>query len=114
VGNCLGGHAGEEEALIEKAMDAVTSAASDAAPRLTALLQFNAAQASWSPGAVSSLRVEAEGTTLTVVGDDAALLDEYGDVETRPKPSVRLFSNRRSPIDQEILSAVEDRLEGLL
>lgn len=114
MGNCLGGHAGEEEALIEKAMDAVQSAASEASPRLTALLRYNAAQAAWPADAVASLMVLAEGTEVDVIGGESAMAAEYGGLEDRPAPAVRQFRNRRQAIDAEIVSAIHDSVGDFL
>ena len=103
-----------EVPLIRAAIEAVESAGEQAAPRLTAILRYSALQAGWDPAAVGSLVVEAERADLSVSGSDDALAEEYGDLETRPKPAVRQFSNRRSSIDEQVARAIESRIGGLL
>lgn len=100
--------------MIRDAIEAAEAAAGQAAPRLTALLRYNAVQAGWSPQAVSSLVVKTDPSGMLVEGNDAALQEEYGDAEARPKPAVRQFANRRDAIDQQILLAAQSRLRGLL
>lgn len=100
--------------MIRAAIEAVQTATDVAAPRLTVLLRSNALQAGWSPEAVSSLTVSGPADEFVVEGSDAALAEEYGDVESRPKPAVRQFMNRRSAIDEQIVGAVEARIGGLL
>lgn len=100
--------------MIRAAIEAVEAAADEAAPRLTALLQYNAMQAGWSPSAASSLVVKGSPEGVVVEGGDEALKEEYGDAETRPKPAVRQFANRRDAIDEQITRTVESRLGGML
>lgn len=100
--------------MIRAAIEAVESATQHAAPRLTMLLKYNALQAGWSPQAARSLSVQPSPEGLLVTGSDDALTEEYGDVETRPKPAVRQFANRRDAIDEQITGALEARVKGLL
>ena len=100
--------------MIRAAIEAVQSATQQAAPRLTMLLKYNALQAGWSPQAVKSLTVTSAQGGLLVEGNDEALAEEYGDVETRPKPAVRQFANRREAIDEQIARELESQVRGLL
>lgn len=100
--------------MIDEAIEAAQRAATDANPRLTALLRFNALNAGWSQEAADSLRVEVADSLLQILGSAAAEDAEYGDDETRPKPAVRQFKNRRDAIDAEIVAVVEEMLGGLL
>ena len=94
---------------------ALEEAGHEASLHLTTRMQGEARSAGWSPDAVSGLRVEHHGGTLSPHLPESGFDHEYGDDTKPPNPVVRHYENRfESQVDKFYEQVLHEKLRGIL